>query len=364
MRPTLLYKATNTKNDKFYIGITVRPLSVRRRRHECDARAGSAMPFHRAIIKDGKDAFEWKTLAILQSQPEAAETEVRAIRILKPHYNVHPGGALGPFPPKIDVIRRIAEAHHQSVVCLNTGEFFPSVNAAKKFAKRSSLSLVLSGKEVTAGGYCFVKSDKPLNKTECRRLLKEKMDRLKSRWDNSAKSLRKRVVCISTGKFYESAALASKETGMHATSIGECCRGKITHTGGLKFVFEVDYLVGNFDPNRKKRSNGLSKRVVCLDTMIEYESVCAAAKAYKTLPANIRAVCQGKRRVAAGATFNFLNNQPPEVKTRPRAKLTVEMVREIRGLIYHVPRAQIASRYGISSQTVFDIKRRRSWKDI
>lgn len=47
------------------------------------------------------------------------------------------------------------------------------------------------------------------------------------------------------------------------------------------------------------------------------------------------------------------------------AKLTVAQVKEIRRLVEQgVPNLALANKYGVSRQTICDIKARRSWKKI
>lgn len=57
MRKGLIYLATNLKNNKVYIGQTLRKLDVRIDRHIKDAKYGSELIFHRAIRKHGADNF-------------------------------------------------------------------------------------------------------------------------------------------------------------------------------------------------------------------------------------------------------------------------------------------------------------------
>ena len=59
--------------------------------------------------------------------------------------------------------------------------------------------------------------------------------------DRKAKKLSKWVIKLSKDNeilhFYSSTKQAAKETGLFATSIAACCRGKHEHTGGYKWVY-------------------------------------------------------------------------------------------------------------------------------
>jgi hypothetical protein len=305
MRPTTLYQAVNRSNGKRYIGITVRPLDVRKRRHWQDARSGSQVPFHRALLKHGLNGFDWMPLAVLCSQEEAAETEVRAIASLRPEYNAHPGGALGPFPPNAETIKRIAEGHFKGVVCLNTGKFFQSAKAAAAFCGRKSISSIISGREISANGYYFVFSNFPLDDETRTRILAEKMARKNTFHARIGQKKRKRVICINTMLVYESCVAAALATGVSKECVSECCRGRAIKIHGFRFAFEADYLAGKFDHARTKRTNGLERRVVCIETGETYPSVCAAARAHNSTASNVRMTCQGKRRVAGGVGFKY-----------------------------------------------------------
>ena len=59
----LIYKATNTKTGKVYVGQTTLPLKKRINGHLSDARTGkTTMYFHRALNRYGSDAFIWEIL--------------------------------------------------------------------------------------------------------------------------------------------------------------------------------------------------------------------------------------------------------------------------------------------------------------
>lgn len=53
----IIYKATNTKNNKSYIGQTIKKLDDRKRSHINRAKSGSEYYFHRSIRRYGEEFF-------------------------------------------------------------------------------------------------------------------------------------------------------------------------------------------------------------------------------------------------------------------------------------------------------------------
>ena len=54
----------------------------------------------------------------------------------------------------------------------------------------------------------------------------------------------KAVICLTTGKIYESMNLASKETGVQQSDISRCCSKQLKQTKGLKWQYYKEYLKG------------------------------------------------------------------------------------------------------------------------
>ncbi|MAX25797.1 MAG: hypothetical protein CMJ19_14960 [Phycisphaeraceae bacterium] len=54
-----IYIAECTVNGKQYVGQTTFTMRKRKSEHECEAKRGCDMPFHRAIRKHGKKSFQW-----------------------------------------------------------------------------------------------------------------------------------------------------------------------------------------------------------------------------------------------------------------------------------------------------------------
>ncbi len=90
------YLLTSNVTGKQYVGITIRSLAARWKRHCQDARAGSSTALHRAIRKHGETSFEVREVANFCDLLAAKDGEVKLIaqhQTLAPHgYNLTRGG--------------------------------------------------------------------------------------------------------------------------------------------------------------------------------------------------------------------------------------------------------------------------------
>ena len=112
------------------------------------------------------------------------------------------------------------------VICVETGEEFESVRkAAKKFGIiSSSISSVLSGKAITAGGLHFKFADESLNKN--------------IRTDESRKiSSSKSVMCIETNEIFPSVKAAAEHFGLKNSNICRMLKGGAKKVGGFRFKY-------------------------------------------------------------------------------------------------------------------------------
>lgn len=93
----LIYKATNTKTNKAYVGQTTLPLQKRINGHYSDARCKkTSMHFHRAIKRYGEDVFIWEILENNIPVDALGDKEIRYIEKYNTFidgYNLSPGGA-------------------------------------------------------------------------------------------------------------------------------------------------------------------------------------------------------------------------------------------------------------------------------
>ena len=71
----IIYKLTNTKNNKIYVGGTTDPLDDRFHRHVLKALRGSDYPLHKAIREYGEESFEKRILEDCNSLEQLNERE-------------------------------------------------------------------------------------------------------------------------------------------------------------------------------------------------------------------------------------------------------------------------------------------------
>lgn len=83
----LIYKITNTANDRVYVGLTTCALEKRWREHRCAATKNVAKPLYRAMRLHGIDKFSIEAIYEAQSIEELRAAELRLIKELKAHVN-------------------------------------------------------------------------------------------------------------------------------------------------------------------------------------------------------------------------------------------------------------------------------------
>ncbi len=83
----LVYKITNTVNDRIYIGLTSCDLKKRWREHKCVAASDSNKPLYRAMRKHGIDKFSIEVIYEATSVEDMRAAELRFIDELDAHVN-------------------------------------------------------------------------------------------------------------------------------------------------------------------------------------------------------------------------------------------------------------------------------------
>jgi len=92
----IIYRVINKKNNKNYIGQTIKDLNERKQKHIQRASYGTDFYFYRAIRKYGSNNFKWEVLCECESKEELDEMEFHYIKqydSFKPNgYNLTMGG--------------------------------------------------------------------------------------------------------------------------------------------------------------------------------------------------------------------------------------------------------------------------------
>jgi len=149
MKTYIVYKITNKKNGKSYIGKTEYPLEHRWKRHLSAARNGSKFRFHSAIRKYGEDSWDLSVIETYHTQDEnfINEKESHFIKLFesdtKNGYNATSGGTGGWMIPRCS--QETQEQWRNNISIRNTGPNNPNysgytdedlIEVGVKFAKK------------------------------------------------------------------------------------------------------------------------------------------------------------------------------------------------------------------------------------
>lgn len=155
---------------------------------------------------------------------------------------------------------------------------------------------------------------------------------------------RKNVMCLETGRIYNSATEAAFENKLSPVSITDVCNLKYRSANGLHFIYydkEIEEKDRNIfireieikcakrrkivDVNKShigiingidgagRRANGpikLSKKVVCLNDGRQYPSASEAARVYNVAKSSVIELCLGKnnRKTVGGFKFSYVED--------------------------------------------------------
>ena len=191
-----IYCHINLINNKKYFSITCRDPIKRWGHNGCNYKSSSH--FYHAIQKYGWDCFAHLVLGYVSEKKIAEEAERILIDIFHTYdnccgYNIELGGNY--------------KGKHSKEVCQKISE--------SKIGKPRSEE---TKKKVSEG--------------------------LKGKMVGHKNSRSKAVVCLTTGKIYESMGIAARSTGIQQSDISRCCLGQIKQIKGLKWQYYKDYLKG------------------------------------------------------------------------------------------------------------------------
>ena len=176
-------------------------------------------------------------------------------------YNVHksyPSRKItnhAPQKPRDKVMRKI--------ICLDTGEEFPSIAQASRTYGVSSTAVCncVKGKTNTASGLHWKYKDEEYHKSKRNEGMK------------NHPSLSHPVVCKETGERYESIGEAARQMGVCKTNIWRCAKGDAISVHGLHWGFVIDGK--DVFPKREDRNR---KKIMCLETGERFDSITEAGK--------------------------------------------------------------------------------------
>ena len=209
------------------------------------------------------------------------------------------------------------------VKCVETGEVFDSIRAAAQWCNVPSpnLSVLLSGKGRTLGGYHWIYADeneeaalerirqmpeghKPTEETRNkqrqamtgRKHTPEHCDKIRQShighgWKESTYEKRcRKIRCVETGEIFPSIKAAAEHYGLNLPNISAVLAGRNKTTGG----FHWQYVDGQ--PPQQRSDNfrkKVSRPVRCIETGIVYESISKAAKTFGVTDSAVRKALNG-----------------------------------------------------------------------
>jgi group I intron endonuclease len=130
MKTYIVYKITNKKNEKSYIGKSEYPLEHRWNRHLSSSRNGSKFRFHSAIRKYGEDCWDLSVIETYQTEDEnfINEKEIHFIKLFesdtKKGYNATSGGTGGWMLPRCS--QEVQEEWRNNISIRTTGSNNPN----------------------------------------------------------------------------------------------------------------------------------------------------------------------------------------------------------------------------------------------
>ena len=181
-----------------------------------------------------------------------------------------------------------------------------------------NIQQAVKSKSHYAGGYHFVNSD------EYSTLAKGEIENILKRGGRG-----RTVVCVETGKRYESIKAATREYGDRQESaqsgIGLCCRNPYRTFDGKHWCYPDD-LESRID-NAEEYMVPRKTAIRCLETGKMYESIADASRDTGINNNSIRAVARGNRHKAGGYTWEYVNPAPDKRDNRGCNQPTAKKVR-------------------------------------
>ena len=261
----VIYMWRNKVNNKLYIG-QAKDFRKRTKYHKYGSlnenlKYNYNVPLHKAIRKYGVENFE---VCILEKDlvdyDKMNEKEIFYIEHYDTlankgkGYNVASGGGnanvfAGKTDEEMDEIKRkISEVQKgennpmygrtgelspisKAVICITTDVIYGGVHEAERQTGvgHQTISKCCCGKYKSAG----LIDGKPgiwMYLEDYEKLSKEEINKIKNKEVPNG-SRQKAVICITTGKIYDSTMDAERQTGVGSSNISECCRGKRKSAG-------------------------------------------------------------------------------------------------------------------------------------
>lgn len=117
---------------------------------------------------------------------------------------------------------------------------------------------------------------------------------------------KKPLICLETKEIFESASDASKKLNLCRTTISKVARGVLNTCGGLHFAILSDYESGQI--KRFVPSPAIYRRVRCITTGDEYDTICEASRQTGLSRRSISYACNGVYKTCGGMQWEFVDD--------------------------------------------------------
>lgn len=216
----IVYRVTNTKNGKSYIGQTKQSLSRRWIEH-CQINRSCCRGLREAIQKYGKENFTIEQIDVASNREEASIKEsywISFYNSMSPNgYNLQSGG-MNNFQVCEETKLRVGDSTRGKCHSEETKRKISQGNLGKKLTLETRMKI----------SKARIGSSRTL---ESRLKQSESISGAKNHRAISVK-------CVETGKVYSYIKQVELETGIHRTSVGACLKGKLKSAGGFHWEYD------------------------------------------------------------------------------------------------------------------------------
>lgn len=281
----IIYKITNTINGKIYIGQTTRTLKQRMAEHK----SSTDTAIGHAINKYGLEKFHTEVVEECETLKELNEREVFWIahyNCIAPHgYNLTTGGKNG------------------GALSAETKAKLSSINKGKKLSVETCKKISESKKGVKQSAEVRAKRSAAQKGTP-------KSEAARANMRKAQAYTRKSVVCVETGKIFESILAAGEYYGIRGGEISDTCNGNRNTAGGLHWSLLEDWL--KMDDAAKAEILAKKphrwRKVRCVETGEIFSSTREAARSCNGDHKVIARACKKSTRTAYGYHWKILND--------------------------------------------------------
>lgn len=326
-----IYKITCTANGKSYIGQSI---DIKRRFNQHKRTPPARM--REDFQNFGVDAFKFEILEECAAN-ERDKKETFYMNENQPDYNIKTEGrGISDEAREMNTGKKRPDISRK-VKCFETGEIFESITAAANWCNvpPSTISILLSGKGRTAGGYHWIYADDGNEEEAIERIrqMPEGMQRTEESKERQRQAMTgrkhtpehcekirqshigqgwkastyekccRKIRCVETGEIFSSIKAAAEHCGLNSPNISAVLSGKNQTSGG----YHWEYVNGQPPQHRpEEMRRKVSKPVRCIETGVIYKSASKAAEVFGVSYSAISNVAKGLREKSCGYHWEYL----------------------------------------------------------